>query len=342
MKIWIVSDGIEGHKNQSLAISQVVGEILNSDCSVEIINIKIPGNLSRVFLYFLIWLFNKLNFSPVGFSKFILKYFYGFNCEDKGKLGDFRLIINTGGKLIHAAVFMRFCFGFPLIQIGKLHKLSIENFLAVVLLNYQQVPKKKFPQHIMVDVAPSLSVKNGYIGSNNWLMCVGGQAGGICYTSEDWAKLAKFMNDCAKKHEICWSYTTSRRTPREAEDLLDFNLLTGYIKEKVIWGKGLHVSLKELMDKVDTVFVTADSVAMISEAISAQKKIVALVPKKYSPSIKEVAMLKSWANQGWMQLLSWSDFESFEGVFLDVDNFKDHRLVLKEGLRRRMKEGKLI
>lgn len=103
---------------------------------------------------------------------------------------------------------------------------------------------------------------------NCWGMVIGGDSRAVRFSLDDWKSLAGAMNFAAESHGIRWLVATSRRTGEENEALLRAHLNPAAIAEAAWWGDEPQRVLPAYLGAAGRVFITADSVTMISEALA--------------------------------------------------------------------------
>ena len=82
------------------------------------------------------------------------------------------------------------------------------------------------------------------------------------------------MNDLAARHGVRWLISTSRRTRRTGEDALRESLAPDNVAYAVWWSQREERILGDLMGAAERLFVTVDSMSMISESIAAAKPLI--------------------------------------------------------------------
>lgn len=113
---------------------------------------------------------------------------------------------------------------------------------------------------------------------NCWSMLIGGSSRSHRFAEEDWRTLAITMNHLARVHGIRWLLTTSRRTEKVAEDILRDTLEPAVIEEAVWWLEAPKKAVAAFLHAGGRVFVTRDSLTMISEAIAVREQAVVVMP----------------------------------------------------------------
>jgi mitochondrial fission protein ELM1 len=111
-----------------------------------------------------------------------------------------------------------------------------------------------------------------------WSALIGGSSRSHRFTAEDWRAMAIAMNQLAHAHRIRWLLTTSRRTGKEAEDIMRATLEPSVIKEAIWWLETPKKAVAAFLHAGERVFVTRDSLTMISEVIAVKGLAVVVVP----------------------------------------------------------------
>ena len=94
--------------------------------------------------------------------------------------------------------------------------------------------------------------------------------------------LAKGIKEAVEKIEGCFYITTSRRTPESAENILKQELIgdkhcLNFISGKIDSDKK---TVEKILARSNVVIVSAESISMVSEAISSGKPVLVFMPKK--------------------------------------------------------------
>ena len=111
-----------------------------------------------------------------------------------------------------------------------------------------------------------------------WTMLIGGASRSHRFGAGDWRALAGEMNRLAGEQGIRWLVTTSRRTGAAAEAVLTDALAPGAVAEAVWWGREPKKSVAAFLHAGRRVFVTRDSLTMISEAVAVKEQAEAVHP----------------------------------------------------------------
>jgi mitochondrial fission protein ELM1 len=114
-----------------------------------------------------------------------------------------------------------------------------------------------------------------------WTILIGGSSRTHRYAAEDWSALARGINELARRYGIRWLLSTSRRTGVEAERQLAREIDGGVIAEAVWYGREPKKSVGAFLAAADRIFVTQDSLTMMSEGLAMDKRVELLVPRRW-------------------------------------------------------------
>ncbi|NEP84940.1 MAG: hypothetical protein F6K39_46665 [Okeania sp. SIO3B3] len=112
-----------------------------------------------------------------------------------------------------------------------------------------------------------------------WVMIVGGSSRSHPYTESDWGNLASGMNELARRLGIRWLLTTSRRTGKATELVLEKNLDKEFLADAIWWADKPERRMMAFLGSSERAFVTQDSVTMVTECVASGKPTVVLQPR---------------------------------------------------------------
>ncbi|MBV1874587.1 MAG: mitochondrial fission ELM1 family protein [Gammaproteobacteria bacterium] len=287
--IWILSDGLPGHFNQSYGISEALAS-------------QQPINLSTANIHLRHKFLRPLMRSIVkkGSNKTIqlfLPLFYKISIPDNKPA----LIISAGGNSLYANI-----------ALSKL-KQSI-NCFSGTLKNYPNdlinviftvTPLANSKNNAVLDLPPAkgsikLKKTSRTVEKKYYALLIGGNGAGYHYKEADWLKLADAINCIAEKDNIHWLITTSRRTGYKAEEILADKINKTTINKVVWYGKNPEKVVLSFLTRAHKVFCTEDSLSMISEAIYSEKPVLTLQPKNFSPDENDSHALDQYQNRGFI------------------------------------------
>ena len=291
--VLVLSDGRPGHFNQAKGIVRALELIGPVDLEWAEVRLRF-GFLRRP----LKWLLNSF-FRPL--PLWLLRGFYRLP-RLRHKRPD--VIVSAGGKtsFLNAALARRH--NARNIFAGSLRGLSAELFSAVLTLE----PIAGANSNLVVELAPTVidpaevrAAGEGYCRDKGlgdaplWAMLIGGEGAGYGYTADDWRRLAKGMVALAETYRIKWLLTTSRRTGKEAEKILEGSLPEGILADAVWYGRDPRKVMTAFLGAAEVVFCTEDSLSMLTEAIAAGRPVISLAPKhsasdrRYTEALERLA-----------------------------------------------------
>jgi mitochondrial fission protein ELM1 len=109
-------------------------------------------------------------------------------------------------------------------------------------------------------------------------MVLGGKSLSHSFTEQDWKGLGRAMNRLSEMNGIRWLVTSSRRTGGQAEAWLRESLDSNHVAGAVWWSEKPEKLLYEYLGSAGQVFVTQDSVTMVTEATACKSPPVVLTP----------------------------------------------------------------
>ena len=261
----IVSDGVPGHVNQARGLVRWLGERFAIRAEELPVALR-AGPLSRRVLPALV---------DRGVALATYRIFH------RGRVPARRpdLLVSAGGNTAFANVLLARHWRCPNIFLGSKRRLAGACFTAHLTLE----PTGE-AANIVLNVAPSVlsrqdieargrrfAADHGLAGERLWLMACGGNGAGKIYRREHWRRLGEWMNAIAESQGIRWLVSTSRRTGAVAEQALRGALAPDNVAYGVWWSEREERILGDLMGAAQRLFVTVDSMSMISESIAAGK-----------------------------------------------------------------------
>lgn len=110
------------------------------------------------------------------------------------------------------------------------------------------------------------------------VLFIGSSSAKIRFSQEDWLGIIRFVNELWKREGRQWLITTSYRTGRELEQLFMQGIVPDAILDVVWYSQTPRKVTKAFLGLADRVFVTMDSLTMITEAVASGRPTVALCP----------------------------------------------------------------
>lgn len=269
---WIVSEGSPGHVSQSVGLTEALSAIVPMRTVVVKGRAKIRGWLRPVVRKIM---------GPAGqpLSEKMLHWVANLDIPAKSPVPD--LIVSSGGKSVFVARTLAGRYGVPYVYIGERKPFPAELFHTVI----SPVPGEASDNSIDVEliptpVTPEVIAQKGAVQKDVWCMIVGGASRSHRFCKKDWVDLAEGMNALADREKIRWLLTTSRRTGAAAEAVLKELLKPDFIEDAIWWADEPRKELYSFMARSEVLFVTQDSVTMVTEAVSSAKPVFVVYPEK--------------------------------------------------------------
>lgn len=300
--VWVISDGIAGHYNQSKGVLKAL-ELLHP-IDTNWVDLRLRGGWLRLVLSTLLNLFG---------IKLPLKYLSWFykNVDLPSQTPD--IIVGTGGKISFAVVWLAGFYGAKSIFCGSVRRLKPSLFSAVLTVEPETAPPylvlETYPTHIRLrrPVKSAFLKETSADGLPLWALLIGGNRDGIVYTQADWNVLANQINATASTQNIRWLITSSRRTGFEVEQILA-SLIQPELIEDVVWSsQDNRPVIQDYMNRAAVVVCTADSHSMLTESIVAQRPVIAVHPNTFAPDTEYMGMLQRYVHSKRIKLVNVRD-----------------------------------
>jgi hypothetical protein len=140
---------------------------------------------------------------------------------------------------------------------------------------------------LFTEITPSIveEAKESFISLNPikpktpiYSLFLGNSSAKIRFSKDDWDGIIHFVNELWKREGIQWLITTSYRTGRELEALFKRGIDPDAIFEAVWYSEAPRRVTKEYLGMADRIFVSMDSLTMLTEAIASGRPTCALCP----------------------------------------------------------------
>ena len=291
--VCIVSDGVPGHVSQSYGLVRWLSARFETRVEEHVVTLQTRA-LARLVL-------------PVALragagSLAVYRLFHG----RPPPLDHVDVVVSAGGNTSFANVLLARHLGVPNVFLGSRRRLPGRCFSAHLTLE---------PTHdasnIVLVVAPSplaaaemrrrgreFAAAQGLRSERLWLMACGGDGAGKTYAAAHWHALGRWMNDLAAAHGVRWLVSTSRRTGRVGEEALRAALAPSHVAYGVWWSRREERILGDLMGAAERLFVTVDSMSMISECIAAERPLTLVHNGDGEPSARYRAALDKYEALG--------------------------------------------
>ncbi len=321
-RVWLLSDGQPGHDSRSRGIVRALADVMPLD--VQVVELKMRMGLARNALRYLL----NHTHSPLPLS--LLKLFYRIRNLPEGKCD---LIVSAGGKTSFANAWLARQTGAKNIFAGTLRRLQARQFSVVMTL--EPVPGAN--NNLVVPLLPTtidlksvagqgerLRKQLAGDGQRYWLILLGGKGAGYWYRQRDWMYIARIMNTLADRHGIRWLLATSRRTGTVGEQMLRRYINTDCLARACWSGSDDTFQAEACLGASDQVFVTEDSMTMLTEAMSAQRPVYSLRPQHALPDSRYEKALLNYIDAGRLHRFSLAELVERPELFDERQYIPEH------------------
>jgi mitochondrial fission protein ELM1 len=280
LEILLLTDGVPGHYHCADAIADAIQTLRQTTVVRLPVTVRTPlrGRM-------LSWLLSK----PVS-PEAVLKLAY------KEKLEPSRpdLIVSAGGDTMAANVALHRLTGAPNIFFGSLRRFDPRDFTLILNCYSFDAPHPNKVRIIKPSPAdpttlPAADLDHRRLPRVAGLL-VGGPSGDARFDRRDWSRLTALLSDTRLRLGVEWIVSNSRRTPAAVSDMLASLAAdpSGPVRRFIDVRKAGHGTLRELFADSGAVAITADSSAMLSEAIWMRRPAISLRPKSMRLTVKEL------------------------------------------------------
>lgn len=199
--------------------------------------------------------------------------------------------------------------GVPNVYAGSLRRLSSQLFTVVLTLE----PITDAAGNLVLDLPPSaidfddLQIQGerflqqlGPGEQRCWTLMIGGNGAGYQYHRQDWQTLVRMMNALARRYGIRWLLVSSRRTGKQAGKLLRHSLDSKLLAAQSWYDQGDEFRTEACLGAAERIFVTEDSMTMLSEAIYSRRPVVSLRPQHAAPTDRYARVVKGFGDRGYL------------------------------------------
>lgn len=306
--LWLLSDGLPGHVNQARSVAR----LLSREYHLEVVEVKADIRHKWLRPLLALWLNCGGLISPR-----LIQAFYRVALPIHAP----DLIISAGGNTSFLNAMLGRLRGCPNLFIGSLRRLHAGLFTVVLTLEPIGAAN-----NIVIDVPPSLidpdelaaeaaEFHRRRTGTEPvFAMIIGGDGAGYAYTDRDWCDLASAMISISQVTGCRWLLTTSRRTGEAAERVLREQLPSVLLEDAVWYAESPQPVMRLFLAAAQRVFVTADSMSMLADAIASERPVVALYPRHAQPNQRYRNALQKFHDQGFLEALPFADASCFHEV----------------------------
>ena len=279
-RVWILDEGSQGHVVQSRGLVRELAKVVDLQVTEVPARLVIPSGLVRPLVKRLLhrWHWNWL--------------FHATHSVGTHPVGKPDLLISSGPRSMLALEHLSNAFGCPAVFVQGTVEIP-ENTFTAVMRPFEGRHREDFIfiPLLFTDITPESAdaAGNSYLaenrirpqGSVNTLL-IGASSAKIRFSQDDWKGIVRMVNDLWKRDGSQWLITTSGRTGRELEDVLRNGIEPDAILEAVWYSHAPRKVTKAFLGLADRVFVTVDSLTMLTEAVASGRPTCALCPAALS------------------------------------------------------------
>jgi hypothetical protein len=294
MRILLLSDGLPGHLSQSRGLIKW----LESRYSVEANEVKIGLRYKPLARLVLPYMTRFRRLAPL-----VMKFYRGV----PDNLHGINLIVSAGGSTSFLNVALAQRWEIPNIFLGSKRRLRSHDFTAHLTLE----PTGE-PHNIVMMVPPTMIEPQDLERKGEELrrslglapdeklnmLAIGGNGAGYRYDGQSVQQIAELMMQEHQRTGKRWLLTTSRRTGSELEHELRQSIPAEILANSVWWSESPRKVMAAYIGASDVLFVTADSMSMIAEAIASAKSTMVVQPETAQPEPRYHQALQRYDHNG--------------------------------------------
>ena len=177
----------------------------------------------------------------------------------------------------------------------------VEDFTAYITTKKISSLKNNLSPDIvpnLFDPAQCMRAGETFIKENNLyedkfsLLILGGNGIGYKYDETEWDEILKNFSDFCQQSNTKPLFITSPRTPNEVESIIQLKYETSF--SVLFHSENKRGSFPHLLYMASNIFVTEDSSTMLSEAISAGKRVACIYPKNINAPEKYTEIIRKY------------------------------------------------
>lgn len=294
LRVCALSDGQPGHYNQTRGILRALQLVRPVEAFR--LDIRLRTGLARNLLR---W---RLNRAPRPATTTLLHI--GCRVDKPPPACD--LIVSAGGKTSFANAWLAGVLGVPNVYAGSLRGLDPALFSVILTLE----PIADAPGNLVLPLPPSPVTPEDVAERGQalrrqldageqryWTLMLGGDGAGFRYRRDDCSQLPRLMQGLSARHGIRWLVVSSRRTGRDVERRLQTELEPDVVAAACWFGDGDACDTAAYLGAAEQVFVTEDSMTMLTEAICSRRPVCSLRPAQASPDARYAQAIQRFERQ---------------------------------------------
>jgi uncharacterized protein len=284
LRVWLLSDGAQGHLSQSQGIVDSLADELT--VAVTVVPLTIRSRFwKRIGRVCLPWILNPQRW---------LQRVYTITTPD-GECPD--LIVSSGANTLLANGLLAKQYSTANVYSGRIRGYPARCYSVIFSVvpevnatNNCVLPLPPVPASIY-RASPVSKVTDQAAQTPRLAVLIGGDGAGCVYSQNDLQLLAIFLTQLCQKHQWKLLVTTSRRTGVEAETILKKYIAEDCIAQAVWWSDKPSPVISDFLLQATAVVVTEDSLTMIAESIYARKPVVTCAPHHVVTNANDQAAL---------------------------------------------------
>ncbi|WP_173910253.1 ELM1/GtrOC1 family putative glycosyltransferase [Acinetobacter sp. Marseille-Q1618] len=246
----VIHDGRKGHLNPSLAVAEIVQE----KYALGFHAFQLPMSMSKKWVS----LFKKLSNFPIFYKIFGQLFFKA----EPANIQQAEMIICSGMPNLIYAAYLSQKFHLPLLYVGNLRKFNEK----LIDLSITALPQNVNCKQIILPTPPvsaNFTTQYNLPKQHNAVLLLGGSTTEYPFSKQNFADMIQQFTHFISTHQLKGSVICSRRTPNLDTKSLD--LL--HIQQIEYIDQHQKVTMSEKLAQCKYIFVTEDSITMLSEAI---------------------------------------------------------------------------
>ncbi len=279
LSVWVLDEGRRGHLNQSLGLLDALARQVEVRSEVVPARFVVPG-----------WLRTVVRTAVIRSREIPDRLIRRCYRDLRLPSGRPDIVISSGGRSIPLALWLRQRFACRQVYLGEVRPYPTHLFDVLLTPVAQPGATHVVPTELLVtrvtpddfDLARNVTRAAFGVGERECTaaMLIGGASRSHVFREGDWRELADGINATRAHHGWRWLLTTSPRTGTAVEALLRKSIDPDALTNAVWWGEQRHSVVRQYLAAADVVYVTSDSLTMVSEAVASGKPTVAVRPHK--------------------------------------------------------------
>jgi mitochondrial fission protein ELM1 len=287
-----LTEGISGHDGQALG---VIKNLADSGYSINVTTISV-GWRTRLTRGLLKFISRKLSRFPNLININLITMCYTFS-----SFSNIDIFISSGANLAPLNLALTKKNNAKNIHLSTKRDWHIKDFNAYITTKKISPLKNNLSPDIvpnLFDPAKCMRAGEAFIKENNLheekfsLLILGGNGIGYKYDKHEWDEILKNFSDFCQQSNTKPLFITSPRTPNEVESIIQSKYETSF--SVLFHSENKRGSFPHLLYMASNIFVTEDSSTMLSEAISAGKRVACIYPKNINAPEKYTEIIRKY------------------------------------------------